>query len=102
MLKLCAQCNSSPLPYVMVVMIAGVVGFITWLTLGLSHPEPMFRLGGAIVVFFAVGGTMLHYVVSCLRRHCQHQARFARRASSNGTASAADLDRRDLVAQIDR
>jgi hypothetical protein len=102
MMKFCAECNSSPLPFVMVALIAGIVGFITWLTLGLSYPEPMFRLGGAIVVFLAVGGTMLHYVLSCLRRHCNHRARFAGKQASDSRDSAAGLDRRDLIAQIDR
>ena len=97
MLKFCAECNTSPLPFVMVALIAGIVSFITWLILGLSYPEPMFRLGGAILVFLAVGGTMLHYVVSCLRRHCRHQARFARGSAPGNSRSAAGLDRRNLV-----
>jgi hypothetical protein len=77
-MKFCAECNSSPLPYLMVALIATIIGLITWLTLGLSTDEPLVRIGGSIAVFLAVGGTLWHYVASCIQRHCRHQQRYAR------------------------
>jgi hypothetical protein len=40
--------------------------------LGLSQVEPVARMATGAAVFLAVGGTLLHYVVSCLKRHCRH------------------------------
>ena len=81
-MKLCPECDSSPLPFVLALVIAIIAGFLTWLTLGLSSYEPWLRIGGSVAAFLAVGGTLLHYVVSCIRRHCQHQQRYARAPSS--------------------
>jgi hypothetical protein len=71
-MKPCSKCNNSPLPYLMVVMVASVAAFLTWLTLGLSIAETLPRAVGSGVVFLAVGGTLLHYVLGCLKRHCPH------------------------------
>jgi hypothetical protein len=56
----------------MVLLISSVLAFITWLVLGLSQVEHTVRLAAGAAVFLAVGGTLLHYVFSCLRRHCRH------------------------------
>lgn len=71
-MKLCPKCSRSPLPFVMVLMIASVLAFITWLILGLSQIEPITRIAAGAAVFLAVGGTLLHYIISCLKRHCRH------------------------------
>lgn len=81
-MKFCTECDNSPLPYLMVALIATIVGLMTWLTLGLSDYEPLVRIGGSVLVFLAVGGTLLHYVVSCIQRHCQHKQRYARTPST--------------------
>jgi len=81
-MKFCTECRRSPLPFVLALLIASIAGFMTWLTLGLSSYEPWLRIGGSVAVFLAVGGTLLHYVLSCIRRHCQHQQRFARTPST--------------------
>jgi hypothetical protein len=56
----------------MVLLISSVLAFITWLVLGLSQIEPTLRLAAGAAVFLAVGGTLLHYVIGCLKRHCRH------------------------------
>ncbi len=71
-MNLCPQCSRSPWPFVVILGITSVIAFLTWLILGLSIADPVQRLGIASVVFLAVGGTLLHYVVGCLRRHCRH------------------------------
>ncbi|RKT45423.1 hypothetical protein [Thiocapsa rosea] len=71
-MKLCPKCSRSPLPFVMVMLISSVLAFITWLVLGLSQVEPTLRLAAGAAVFLAVGATLLHYVLSCLKRHCRH------------------------------
>ncbi|MFB1487852.1 MULTISPECIES: hypothetical protein [unclassified Thiocapsa] len=71
-MKLCPKCSRSPLPFVMVSLISSVLAFITWLVLGLSQVEPTVRLAAGAAVFLAVGATLLHYVISCLKRHCRH------------------------------
>ncbi|EGV20349.1 hypothetical protein [Thiocapsa marina] len=77
-MKLCPKCSRSPLPFVMVLLISTVLAFITWLVLGLSQVEPTARLAAAAAVFLAVGGTLLHYVISCLKRHCRHDQKHQR------------------------
>lgn len=72
-MNLCPKCNHSPWPFVLVVVIATVSGFMTWLTLGLSVVDDGPRLIAAAVVFVAVGATLLHYVLTCLKRHCRHE-----------------------------
>jgi hypothetical protein len=56
----------------MVIFIAGFSAFITWLTLTYSQAGMAGRIAGTLVVFLAVGGTVLHYVLGCMRRHCRH------------------------------
>ncbi|ESQ13325.1 MAG: hypothetical protein N838_15570 [Thiohalocapsa sp. PB-PSB1] len=67
----------------MVLLIATIAGYLTWLTLGLSDQESAVRIGSAILVFLATGGALLHYVISCIKRHCQHQQRYARAPSAS-------------------
>ena len=72
-MKLCPDCESQPWSFVMVFVIATVSGFVTWLIMGLSASEPLPRIGAGVAVFVAVGATLLHYVFSCLKRHCTHR-----------------------------
>ncbi|WP_058555080.1 hypothetical protein [Thiohalocapsa sp. ML1] len=72
-MKLCPQCASSPLPFIMIAVIAGVIGFLTYLTLGLSDLGLGPRAAIAAAGTAAVAVTLWHYVVSCMRRHCRHQ-----------------------------
>lgn len=71
-MKLCSKCITAVWPFALVTVISVVVGGVTWLTLGLSDIEPMVRIGAAGGVFIAVEGTLVHYVVNCMRRHCKH------------------------------
>jgi hypothetical protein len=72
-MKLCPKCDHSPLPFLMAFVIAAVCGFVTWLTLGLTVTDPVTRAAISAAAFVVVGATILHYVLSCLRRHCRHQ-----------------------------
>jgi hypothetical protein len=55
-----------------VVFVAGVSAFLTWLTLSYSEVETMILVAGSGGVFLAVFATLLHYVISCMKRHCRH------------------------------
>ena len=72
-MKLCPECGRSPLAYFMVVFISGVSAFLTWLTLSYSQAGQIEVIAGSLLVFFAVGGTVLHYVLGCMKRHCRHE-----------------------------
>ena len=71
--KLCPQCNNSPWPFFMVAFIAGLVAFLTWLILSFAGANTAQGLVGTGIAFLAVGSTLLHYVLSCMKRHCRHQ-----------------------------
>lgn len=71
-MRLCPRCSRSPWPFVMIVAIAAMTAFLTWLTLSLTPAGPLPRLGATALAFFAAGGTLLGFVLSCLRRHCRH------------------------------
>ena len=71
-MKLCPKCSRSLWPFVVIFAITSLIASMTWLVLGLSTLPDVARLASAILVFFAVGGTLLHYVLSCLNRHCRH------------------------------
>lgn len=82
-MKLCSDCPTSAWPFAMVTVIAAVLGFITWLMAGLSDLDLVVRLGTAAAVFAAVEVTLVHYVLTCIRRHCRHEMQFqAARVSS--------------------
>ncbi|MCG6941720.1 MAG: hypothetical protein LJE69_10775 [Thiohalocapsa sp.] len=85
-MKLCPECNSSPLPFIMIGVIACVIGFITWLTLGLSDWEAGPRLAAGVGAGAAVGLTLWHYVISCMRRHCRHREHLHRMTPSSSGA----------------
>ncbi|WP_295444218.1 hypothetical protein [uncultured Thiodictyon sp.] len=72
-MKLCSKCDNSPLPFIMIFVIATISAFMTWLTLELSIPEVGPRAGASAVVFAVVGGLLLAYVLNCLKHHCRHQ-----------------------------
>ncbi|MCU0835582.1 MAG: hypothetical protein MUC77_14315 [Chromatiaceae bacterium] len=72
-MKLCRECGRSPWPFLMAFFVAGLCTFITWLTLTYSQFDTIERMAGSLLVFVLVGGTLVHYVLSCIRRHCRHE-----------------------------
>jgi hypothetical protein len=56
----------------MVLFIAALSTFVTWLTLTYSQFGLVERIAASGLVFLGVGGTLVHYVISCMRRHCRH------------------------------
>jgi hypothetical protein len=54
----------------MVAFISGMIAFVTWLVLGFAQSAPLTQMVGTASVFVAVGSTLVHYVLSCMRRHC--------------------------------
>lgn len=78
-MKLCTKCRKNVWPYGMVILVAGVAGYLTWLTLVLSDVGITERAIASGGVFLAVGGTLVHYVIACMRRHCHHEKELAPR-----------------------
>jgi len=81
-MKLCSECSKSPLPFVMALFVASVSAFLTWLTLTYSQFSDVERAVGSILVFVAVGATIMHYMLRCMRRHCRHGHHSAHRQST--------------------
>ena len=74
-MKLCPECTSSPWPFAVVLFISSVVAFLTWLMVGFAGADPTETAVGTALAFFAVSGTLLHYVLGCIKRHCRHDGR---------------------------
>ena len=71
-MKLCAGCRRTPWPYLIVVFIAALSAFLTWLTLSsvsISPDENRWWTAGA---FLGVSGLLGTYVLLCMRWHCSH------------------------------
>jgi hypothetical protein len=71
-MKLCPQCKASPWPFAMVLFFSGGIAFLTWLMLGFVGADLIPTIIGTVLAFVAVGGTMLHYIFACMKRHCRH------------------------------
>lgn len=68
-MKFCDDFAQCPLPYLMLVMIAGVSAFVAWLGLGTVIPEPTARVIASTLAFATAGSANLLYIHSCLRRY---------------------------------
>lgn len=68
-MKSCPDYANSSWPFIMVTFISSVVTFVTWLTLSLSDFGRLEQIAICAFVFLAVGGTLLHYVMGCMKRH---------------------------------
>jgi hypothetical protein len=71
-MKLCPQCSNSPWPFGMALFITAIIAFLTWLMLSFAGASPTEDAIGTALVFVAVGATLVHYVLGCMRRHCRH------------------------------
>lgn len=71
-MKLCPKCSQSRWPFVVALGMAAFIAAMTWLMLGLAAMDAWQRALIAVTVFLGVGITLVHYVLSCLRRHCRH------------------------------
>lgn len=74
-MNICPQCDNSPWPFVMVVFISAVVAFLTWLMFSFAGANTAQSTVGALLAFLAVGATLAHYVLACMKRHCRHDGR---------------------------
>ena len=71
-MKLCSQCRHSVWPFVFALFIAAFAAFLTWMTLYYSRFDTVERLLLTGGVFVAAAATLIHYMLSCMRRHCRH------------------------------
>jgi CDP-diglyceride synthetase len=71
-MKLCSRCRKTPWPFLFALFIAGITAFLTWLMLTLSDFSMTERLIATALIFLAAAATLMHYVLSCMRRHCRH------------------------------
>lgn len=79
-MNLCPKCNPPAWTFAVIFTITCVIAFVTWLMLGLSAIAPWPRAAIAGGAFLAVGATLIHYVISCVRRHCRHDEQHSARA----------------------
>ena len=77
-MNLCPKCNPPAWTFADIFMITSVIAFVTWLMLGLSMIAPLPRAAITGAAFLAVGATLVHYVMSCIKRHCRHDQQSVR------------------------
>ncbi len=70
-MKICPQCTSV-WPFALVLFMSTLVAFVTWLVISFAGADPLQSAIATLLAFVAVGGTMLHYVIACMQRHCHH------------------------------
>jgi hypothetical protein len=71
-MKLCTQCRKTPWPFLFALFIASVSAFLTWLMLSFAAFDATGQLIGSVLMFIAAATTLIHYVISCMKRHCKH------------------------------
>ncbi len=74
-MKLCSECRKTPWPFAFALFISGITAFLTWLMLSFSGFNETEQLIGSALVFLAAAATLMHYVMSCMKRHCRHDGR---------------------------
>ena len=72
-MKLCPTCRTTLWPFVMVLFLTGIAGFMAWLSTSVSGLGLTQRIAFAGLSSLLVGAALLHYVLSCMRRHCHHR-----------------------------
>ncbi len=71
-MKLCQHCSKTIWPFLFAFFIAGVAATLTWLILSYSSFDATLRALFAAGVFVLAAGTLVHYMLACMRRYCRH------------------------------
>ena len=82
-MSICPKCNKPLLPFLMVFLVSSFSTFLTWLTLSYSETGFVEQIAASLLIFFGVGGTLLHYVFACMKRHCRHDLKGQRAQHSD-------------------
>ncbi len=69
-MKICRECKKRPWAFLIVVFVAAVASFVTWLALASAGVSPQINKWWSAGAFVAVAIILLTYVISCMRRHC--------------------------------
>lgn len=70
-MKLCKHCKKKFWPFMVALVVTSFAVALTWMTLsasGLSNSQAGIW---ASLVFVVVGGSLVGYMVNCLRRYCR-------------------------------
>ena len=70
-MKLCEECRKKPWPFLIAIIIALFVAFLTSLTLGAAGLTADANRLWTAGVFIGVIAVLLSYMVVCMRRHCR-------------------------------
>ena len=72
-MSLCSRFNNRYIPFLLVPFFAGVITFLTWITLSVAGASSAVVELTSILVFLAIGGLMAVYLVHCQnRKRCGH------------------------------
>lgn len=72
MILLCPQCRASPWPFLVVLFLATLTAFLTWLITTFANLSFKQCILASLLMFLGVTAGLLAYVISCIRRHCRH------------------------------
>ena len=71
-MKFCSQCRKTPWPFLLALLLAGLIGFLTWMILPFLQFDETARLVLSGTMFIATTAILIYYMWSCMRRHCRH------------------------------
>ncbi len=71
-MQLCQNCSKTIWPFLFAFFIAGVATTLTWLMLSYTSFDATLRVLCTAGVFVLAAGTLVHYMLACMRRYCRH------------------------------
>jgi cytosine/uracil/thiamine/allantoin permease len=69
-MKFFQECKKRPWAFLIVIFVAAVSSFVTWLALASAGVSPQVNKWWSAGAFVGVSIILLTYVISCMRRHC--------------------------------
>ena len=72
-MRVCPKCGNARWPYVVILVIASFVAFLTWLTLDTAGITPAVNRWWTSGAFSMTFGIMFAYMYWCVRVHCAHR-----------------------------
>lgn len=68
-MSLCRRFSNRFIPYLLVPFLAGIIAFLSWITLSVAGASPAVVELTTLLVFLGLGGLMIIYIAHCQKRN---------------------------------